>query len=74
MMPNVPEMPQHLILALDRHQQLIDEASRQRQRCMVRRTTVRHAQGVRWHVGEWLIRCGQRLQTGNVSSTKTVWG
>jgi hypothetical protein len=74
MMPNVPEMPQHLILALDRHQRLIEEASRQRQRCTIRRTTLPHAHPLRWHVGEWLIRFGQRLQTGNVESTKTVWG
>jgi hypothetical protein len=40
----------------------------------VRRTTLPHAHPLRWHVGEWLIRFGHRLQTGNVSSTKTVWG
>lgn len=85
MLPNIPEMPQHLILAIDRHQRLIEDA-RRRQLIDVARHQGKVAlaisrrearlgwqQRLRVGIGEWLIRVGQRLATeASVSAARSA--
>ena len=70
MLRNTPEMPQHLLIALDRHEQLLEEAKRHRQAKAARQDAPpRHRwRWLRWHLGEFLIVMGQRLKAD------TAWG
>jgi hypothetical protein len=67
-----PEMPQHLVLALDRHRELIEEARRQRMAHNSRLERPLRWRRLRSNVGELLIHLGQRLKTD--TATDTVWG
>lgn len=79
MLSNIPEMPQHLILALDHHRQLLEDARRQRAYALVR--SAREERPLWWRrvrvsVGELLIRMGQRLTTNVPTSqaeAKAAW-
>ena len=84
MLSNIPEMPQHLILAIERHRQLIDDARRQGEIALAisrRGERLGWQHRVRVGIGEWLIRVGQRLASEasvsavrSVSRQKTAWG
>lgn len=80
MLLNHPEMPQHLILAMDRHRHLIEEARRQREHALLRRLgQERLPRWRRWcrRVGELLINTGRRLAPDAAAEShrpKTVWG
>jgi hypothetical protein len=71
MLHSSPEMPQHLLLALDHHERLLEEAHRQRLR-MAAKTMMperpRRWRRLRLRLGELLIYMGQRLKTD------TAWG
>jgi hypothetical protein len=70
MLRNTPEMPQHLLIALDRHEQLLEEARRYRQAKAARQSVPpRHRwRWLRLRLGEFLIVMGQRLKAD------TAWG
>lgn len=84
MLSKIPEMPQHLILAIDRHLQLIDDARRQRIIALAMPSQREHLswrRRLRVGIGEWLIRLGQRLATEASASAarsaarkKRAWG
>ena len=81
MLLNIPEMPQHLILALDHHQQLIEDARRQRETAAARRISEadRLPRWRRWRgrVGDLLVNTWQWLAAKGARksrSPKTVWG
>jgi hypothetical protein len=71
MLRSSPEMPQHLLLALDHHERLLEEARRWRLQ-MAAKTLMpqrpRRWRRLRFRLGELLIYMGQRLKTD------TVWG
>ena len=80
MLSKIPEMPQHFILAVDRHRQLLDEAQRQRTVALAqpmrvgRRDWWRHLRG---RMGTWLIRMGQQIAADAPAASpraKRVWG
>lgn len=81
---NIPEMPQHLVLAIDRHQHLVEVAQRRRLARLAHGVEVQRGsqwQGWRVQVGRWLIRTGQWLapEAGRPAMranrrAKTVWG
>jgi hypothetical protein len=66
-----PEMPQHLILAMDHHQLLVEEAKRRRLLAEIHGATAYPQQRwrrLRFRVGELLVYMGQRLKAD------AVWG
>lgn len=74
MLPNLPEVPQHLLLAFDHHQRLIEEARRQRVYAAAAGSKTSGLLGwqrVRFHLGTMLISLGQRLK---MDATDAVWG
>ena len=77
MQRNAHELPQHLVLALDHHRQLIEDAHRRRLTKMTRQRAVERP--LRWrlrlYVGDLLIRFGQRLRSGAAEgATDIAWG
>ena len=77
MLHTSPEMPQHLILAIDHHQQLLDEARRYRQQVMAYALNGEHP--MRWRrlrlrVGGFLIDLGERIRTEAKEASDPVWG
>ncbi len=71
-------LPDYMLMALDRHKSLLEEARKERERCLVRRMGLE--QPLRWRrvlhqmrnrVGDLLVHCGQKLKT---DTNKTVWG
>ena len=74
MLRNLPEVPQHLLLAFDHHQRLVEEASRQRMVAAAAGSKPKGPLGwqrVRLQLGTLLISLGQRLK---MSATDAVWG
>ena len=74
MLRNLPEVPQHLLLAFDHHQRLVEEASRQRMYAAALGSKPKGPLGwqrVRFQLGTLLISLGQRLK---MSATDAVWG
>ena len=74
MLPDDPHLPQHLLLAKDRHQRLLDEAQRHRMCSAASETPVKRP--ARWRqlriqVGNLLINAGQRIKA---DASGTVWG
>lgn len=74
MMPDDPHLPQHLLLAQDRHQRLLEEAQRHRMSSAAGESPV--GRPVRWQrlrvqVGDLLINAGHRLKA---DASGTVWG
>jgi hypothetical protein len=78
MLTNSPEMPQHLILALEHHKALIEDARRHHQANVARMSPLERPmrwRRVRSYAGEWLICFGERLKSGaSDRATDTVWG
>ncbi len=65
MLHNSPELPQHLILALDHHRWLLEKAQCERKWMAAHASKgERPLRGhrLRVHLGEWLIKMGQRLK------------
>lgn len=74
MLPDDPHLPQHLLLAQDRHQRLLEEAQRYRMSLAAREVPVERP--ARWRqlrvqVGDLLINAGQKLKA---NASDTVWG
>lgn len=71
----LPGMPEHMVLAIERHKVLIEEAQRHREAQKAKHSN--HVERpLRWRrlrrtVGELLIYMGQRLKAG---TTDAVWG
>lgn len=60
-----PELPQHCVLAIERHKRLLEEAERNRMLKDTNRTTGEHPirwRRVRFRIGDLLISMGQRLK------------
>ena len=80
MLHNACELPQHIYLALDRHQELLKDAKRQREANLAQRWNGERPlrwRRLRYQVGALLINMGQRLKGGTAdasSSTDVVWG
>ena len=85
----LPGMPEHMVLAIERHKALIEEAQRHREARIAQQNGLERP--LRWRrlrrsVGELLIYMGQRLKGGttdtgvtdtglsNTGATNTVWG
>lgn len=71
MTPNIPDMPQHLLLAIDHHRQLVEDAKRYREAALVRSVVSPKGLGIRYRIGVMLIGFGLWVQ-GRRSDT--VWG
>lgn len=59
-------MPTHLILAIEHHNQLVEDARRYREALAMRRLS--QERPLRWrrlriYAGDWLINMGQRLKS-----------
>jgi hypothetical protein len=79
MLKSRPDMPTHLILAIEHHRQLVEDAQRHRKQLMGRKALHAQAalrQGVRGQVGDWLINLGQRLKDGDgrPDASNAAWG
>jgi hypothetical protein len=80
----LPGMPEHMVLAIEHHKALIEEAKRHREAHTARQNGLERP--LRWRrlrrsVGELLIYMGQRLKSGtadtgatNTGASNTVWG
>ena len=74
MLQDDPHLPQHLLLAQDRHQRLLEEAQRHRMTSSVGTPPAQRPtywRQLRLQVGDLLINAGQRLKA---DARSTVWG
>jgi hypothetical protein len=72
MLKSTPDMPQHLIWAIEHHRELVEDAHRARlATCRFGGERNVSWRRLRWQVGGWLINMGERLQP---ERSGTVWG
>jgi hypothetical protein len=90
MLKSRPDMPTHLIWAIEHHRQLVEDAQKHRVGLLARKGGQErppHWQWLRFYAGELLINMGQRLKPDAPNSvtnsapnavaknaTNTVWG